>query len=121
MATASTDDTPPITLGTLAAGMRTAKVESSRCVTIFQRSTTLAQCTSCTLYCAPEIHARMHERKQRLFREHDERALRGARSRANPFETIANALFQNRAAMKMAELDAVSGWLVSDARVGLGM
>jgi cap1 methyltransferase len=64
----------------------------------------------------PEVHERMRARKQRLFDEHGERDLRAARARANQFETIANACFQNRAAMKMANLDAVCNWLISDAQ-----
>jgi hypothetical protein len=33
--------------------------------------------------------------------------MRNARSRANPYESISNRFFQNRAALKMANIDAV--------------
>jgi len=41
-----------------------------------------------------------------LFDDLSGNELMHARSRANPYETIRGALFQNRAAMKMAEMDA---------------
>lgn len=37
-----------------------------------------------------------------------------ARTRSNPFETIRGAFFLNRAAMKMANLDAVCDWMFSN-------
>uniref|UniRef100_A0A915K601 Cap-specific mRNA (nucleoside-2'-O-)-methyltransferase 1 n=1 Tax=Romanomermis culicivorax TaxID=13658 RepID=A0A915K601_ROMCU len=42
-----------------------------------------------------------------VFDELNDKELRQARSRANPFESIKGVFFQNRAAMKMANLDAV--------------
>lgn len=35
----------------------------------------------------------------------DDNDFRLARTKANPFETIKNGIFQNRAAMKMANID----------------
>ena len=34
-----------------------------------------------------------------------------ARTRSNPFETIGKLFFQNRAALKMANMDAVFGFM----------
>jgi cap1 methyltransferase len=42
--------------------------------------------------------------------------LRQARSRANPFESIAACFFQNRAAMKMANIDAVFNFMFTDPK-----
>ncbi|VDM58636.1 unnamed protein product [Angiostrongylus costaricensis] len=42
-----------------------------------------------------------------------DRDLREARTRANPYETIGGAFFQNRAAMKVANLDKVFDFLLS--------
>jgi len=39
--------------------------------------------------------------------ELDENGLLGARVRSNPFETIRSSIFMNRAAVKIANLDAV--------------
>jgi cap1 methyltransferase len=39
-----------------------------------------------------------------------------ARSRANPFESIAACFFQNRAAMKMANIDAVFNFMFTDPK-----
>ena len=39
-----------------------------------------------------------------------------ARSRSNPFETIAKGIFQNRAAMKMANMDTVLDYMFTDPR-----
>uniref|UniRef100_A0A914D828 Cap-specific mRNA (nucleoside-2'-O-)-methyltransferase 1 n=1 Tax=Acrobeloides nanus TaxID=290746 RepID=A0A914D828_9BILA len=36
-----------------------------------------------------------------------------ARARANPYETIKSGIFQNRAAMKTANLDRIFGWRLS--------
>lgn len=39
-----------------------------------------------------------------------------ARTRANPFEMIKGAIFQNRAAMKMANMDAVFDFMFSSPK-----
>ncbi len=42
--------------------------------------------------------------------------MRKARSRSNPYETIRGGCFLNRAAMKMANMDAVFGFMFTDPR-----
>ena len=37
--------------------------------------------------------------------------MRQARTRSNPYETIRGAIFLNRAAMKMANMDCVFDWM----------
>lgn len=44
---------------------------------------------------------------QTIFDSLDDEDLRRARSRSNPYETIASVIFLNRAAVKMANMDAV--------------
>ena len=44
---------------------------------------------------------------QSIFDRLEEEELRKARTRSNPFETIRGGIFLNRAAMKMANMDAV--------------
>ncbi|CAD5234548.1 unnamed protein product [Bursaphelenchus xylophilus] len=48
-----------------------------------------------------------------IFDYMDIRDIQNARQRANPYETIMGAIFQNRAAMKMANLDRVFDWKLS--------
>lgn len=48
-----------------------------------------------------------------VFDSLTQRELNEARTRANPYETIGSAFFQNRAAMKTANMDAVFGFLFS--------
>ena len=45
---------------------------------------------------------------QNIFDELGEREIQRARLKSNPFETIGKGFFQNRAALKMANLDAVT-------------
>jgi hypothetical protein len=49
-----------------------------------------------------------------IFDVLEEEELRKARSRSNPFETIRGAFFLNRAAMKMANMDAVFDFMFTD-------
>ena len=42
--------------------------------------------------------------------------MRKARTRSNPFETIRGVMFQNRAAMKMANMDAVFDFMFTNPR-----
>ncbi len=42
-----------------------------------------------------------------MFDRLEPEEMRKARTRSNPFETIRGVFFQNRAAMKMANMDAV--------------
>jgi len=51
-----------------------------------------------------------------VFDNLEDKELRTARTRSNPFETIRGGIFQNRAAMKMANIDAVFDWLFSDPK-----
>uniref|UniRef100_A0AC34QA20 Cap-specific mRNA (nucleoside-2'-O-)-methyltransferase 1 n=1 Tax=Panagrolaimus sp. JU765 TaxID=591449 RepID=A0AC34QA20_9BILA len=60
-------------------------------------------------FCDREIIAAMLESKN-VFDHLTDRELHNARIRANPFETIKSAIFQNRAAMKMANLDKIFNW-----------
>lgn len=46
-----------------------------------------------------------------IFDELDGEELRKARARSNPFETIRGVIFQNRAAMKMANIDALTDFM----------
>lgn len=48
-----------------------------------------------------------------MFETLEDRELREARNRANPYETIGSAFFQNRAAMKVANLDRVFDWIIT--------
>lgn len=56
--------------------------------------------------------AQMLEAKS-VFDSLSQRELNEARTRANPYETIGSAFFQNRAAMKTANMDAVFGFIFS--------
>ena len=56
-------------------------------------------------FCEPKILDGIIKRKS-LFDKLGQKEFHHARTRANPYETIRGAIFQNRAAMKMAEIDA---------------
>ncbi|XP_045121975.1 cap-specific mRNA (nucleoside-2'-O-)-methyltransferase 1-like [Portunus trituberculatus] len=49
----------------------------------------------------------LHYVLQNVFDQLDQRELQRSRSRSNPFETLGKLFFQNRAALKMANIDAV--------------
>jgi len=51
-----------------------------------------------------------------VFDNLEDKELRTARTRSNPFETIGRGIFQNRAAMKMANVDRVFDWMFSDPK-----
>lgn len=59
-----------------------------------------------TTFCDPEILHRILDGKT-IFDNLSDKEFLDARQRSNPFETIKGAIFQNRAAMKMANIDAV--------------
>uniref|UniRef100_A0A914ME38 Cap-specific mRNA (nucleoside-2'-O-)-methyltransferase 1 n=1 Tax=Meloidogyne incognita TaxID=6306 RepID=A0A914ME38_MELIC len=63
-------------------------------------------------YCSQELLTQLVESKD-FFDTVDRRVLDAARARANPYETIRAGFFQNRAAMKMANLDKIFGWRLS--------
>lgn len=46
---------------------------------------------------------------------------RHARNKANPFETIKNSIFQNRAAMKMANIDWACDYMFTDPKYSDGV
>ncbi len=59
-----------------------------------------------TLFCDEEILQAVLQSKS-VFDKLEPEELRKARTRSNPFETIRGVIFLNRAAMKMANMDAV--------------
>ncbi|CAG9537896.1 unnamed protein product [Cercopithifilaria johnstoni] len=63
-------------------------------------------------YCDRKLMQKMLDAKS-VFDQLDVRDLKEARARANPYETIGSAFFQNRAAMKMANLDRIYNWLLT--------
>uniref|UniRef100_A0A0R3RGV0 Cap-specific mRNA (nucleoside-2'-O-)-methyltransferase 1 n=1 Tax=Elaeophora elaphi TaxID=1147741 RepID=A0A0R3RGV0_9BILA len=63
-------------------------------------------------YCDGKLMKKMLDAKS-VFDQLDVRDLKEARTRANPYETIGSAFFQNRAAMKMANLDRIYDWLLT--------
>ncbi|KAE9416868.1 hypothetical protein Angca_006557, partial [Angiostrongylus cantonensis] len=65
-----------------------------------------------TEFCDGKILQTMIKSKEK-FNAISDRDLREARTRANPYETIGGAFFQNRSAMKVANLDKVFGFLLS--------
>ncbi|CEF63448.1 Cap-specific mRNA (nucleoside-2'-O-)-methyltransferase 1 [Strongyloides ratti] len=69
-----------------------------------------------TRYCSSETLLKMLEGKN-VFDHMSDRDLNFARLRANPYENVKGAFFQNRAAMKMANLDKIYGWLLSGETV----
>ncbi|VDL64349.1 unnamed protein product [Nippostrongylus brasiliensis] len=65
-----------------------------------------------TNFCDGEILRNMIKSKE-IFDSVPARDIREARARANPYETIGGAFFQNRAAMKVANLDRVFDFIFS--------
>uniref|UniRef100_A0A0K0CXC9 Cap-specific mRNA (nucleoside-2'-O-)-methyltransferase 1 n=1 Tax=Angiostrongylus cantonensis TaxID=6313 RepID=A0A0K0CXC9_ANGCA len=65
-----------------------------------------------TEFCDGEILRTMISSKE-VFDVIPDRDMREARTRANPYETIGAAFFQNRAALKVANLDKVFDFLLS--------
>ncbi|KAK4873141.1 hypothetical protein RN001_015170 [Aquatica leii] len=66
-----------------------------------------------TNFCDPVILSKILQAKE-IFEELDVKELSKARCRANAFETIRSAFFMNRAALKMANIDAVTGFIFTD-------
>uniref|UniRef100_A0A1B0GQI7 Cap-specific mRNA (nucleoside-2'-O-)-methyltransferase 1 n=1 Tax=Phlebotomus papatasi TaxID=29031 RepID=A0A1B0GQI7_PHLPP len=66
-----------------------------------------------TLFCDPEILKGVLEAKN-VFDNMNDLDMRRACQRSNPFETIKNAIFLNRAAVKMANMDALLGFMFTD-------
>lgn len=65
-----------------------------------------------TNFCDQQILTDMLKAKD-VFDAMSDRDLREARTRANPYETIGSAFFQNRAAMKTANMDKIYDWILS--------
>ncbi|KAJ6633201.1 Cap-specific mRNA (nucleoside-2'-O-)-methyltransferase 1 [Pseudolycoriella hygida] len=55
-----------------------------------------------------------------IFDDIDPDELRRARARCNPFETIRGSIFLNRAAVKMANMDAVMDFMFTDPKDDMG-
>ncbi|PIC47516.1 hypothetical protein B9Z55_006852 [Caenorhabditis nigoni] len=65
-----------------------------------------------TEFCSEKELKDMIEAKN-VFDSMSDKDLREARTRANPYETIGSAFFQNRAAMKTANMDKIYDWILS--------
>lgn len=65
-----------------------------------------------TKFCSQQSITEMIEAKN-VFDLMSDKDLREARTRANPYETIGSAFFQNRAAMKTANMDKIYDWILS--------
>uniref|UniRef100_A0A1I7TCI5 Cap-specific mRNA (nucleoside-2'-O-)-methyltransferase 1 n=1 Tax=Caenorhabditis tropicalis TaxID=1561998 RepID=A0A1I7TCI5_9PELO len=63
-------------------------------------------------FCSEKTLKEMIEAKN-VFDMMSDKDLREARTRANPYETIGSAFFQNRAAMKTANMDKIYDWILS--------
>uniref|UniRef100_A0A1A9X0A2 Cap-specific mRNA (nucleoside-2'-O-)-methyltransferase 1 n=1 Tax=Glossina brevipalpis TaxID=37001 RepID=A0A1A9X0A2_9MUSC len=68
-----------------------------------------------TAFCDKDILTGILETKS-VFDEFNENELRKARSRSNPFETIRSSIFQNRAAVKMANIDSMLGFMFTNPK-----
>lgn len=68
-----------------------------------------------TLFVQPEILKCILNEKN-MFDKLNENELRRARSRSNPFETIRSSIFQNRAAVKMANIDSMLDCMFTNPR-----
>ncbi|XP_065364192.1 cap-specific mRNA (nucleoside-2'-O-)-methyltransferase 1 [Calliphora vicina] len=72
-----------------------------------------------TLFVEPEILNGILEAKT-VFDQLNENELRRARSRSNPFETIRSSIFQNRAAVKMANIDSMLDFMFTSPKDKMG-
>ena len=68
-----------------------------------------------TSFCDPEILANILKCKS-VFDSLEPEELRKARTKSNPFETIRGVFFLNRAAMKMANMDAVFDFMFTEPK-----
>ncbi|CAB3366609.1 Hypothetical predicted protein [Cloeon dipterum] len=66
-------------------------------------------------FCSPEVLNKLLSAKA-VFDQLDDAELRKARGNCNPFESIGKVFFQNRAAVKMANIDAVCEMMFTDPR-----
>ncbi|XP_050440326.1 cap-specific mRNA (nucleoside-2'-O-)-methyltransferase 1 isoform X2 [Adelges cooleyi] len=68
-----------------------------------------------TEFADPEIFKVVNSSKN-VLDNIDDHDFRNARTKANPFETIKNGIFQNRAAMKMANIDWACDFMFTDPK-----
>lgn len=68
-----------------------------------------------TNFCEEEILRNVLSSKS-AFDELDGNDMRRARTRSNPFETIRGSIFQNRAAVKMANIDSLCDFMFTDPK-----
>ena len=66
-------------------------------------------------FCSPETLKQVLDCKS-IFDNLDDKDMRNARYRSNPFEAIGSRFFLNRAALKMANLDAVFDFMFTDPK-----
>nr|XP_023021748.1 cap-specific mRNA (nucleoside-2'-O-)-methyltransferase 1 isoform X2 [Leptinotarsa decemlineata] len=64
-------------------------------------------------FCDKEVLLNVLKAKD-IYDELDENELKKARARSNPFETIKSVFFMNRAALKIANIDAVTDFMFSN-------
>lgn len=64
-------------------------------------------------FCSQETLSKVLECKS-IFDNLEDKEMRNARSRSNPFERLGSQFFQNRAALKMANIDAVFDFMFTD-------
>ena len=57
---------------------------------------------------------KLQTKNKSIFDNLDNREMMNARSRSNPYESIGSVFFQNRAALKMANIDAVFNFMFTD-------
>ncbi|XP_065333184.1 cap-specific mRNA (nucleoside-2'-O-)-methyltransferase 1-like [Cloeon dipterum] len=66
-------------------------------------------------YCSPEVLKNVLSAKS-VFDQLDDVELRKSRGKCNPFESIGKVFFQNRAALKMANIDAACDMMFTDPK-----
>jgi len=72
-----------------------------------------------TTFCDPKVLQDVLSCKS-IFDKLESHEMMKARLRSNPFETIAKGIFQNRAAMKMANMDCVFDWMFTSPKTEEG-
>ncbi|XP_054724834.1 cap-specific mRNA (nucleoside-2'-O-)-methyltransferase 1-like [Uloborus diversus] len=72
-----------------------------------------------TEFCDPEILTSVLQYKS-VFDKLEPEEMRKARTKSNPFETIRGGIFLNRAAMKMANMDAVFDFMFTNPKTKYG-
>lgn len=80
------------------------KIVNSEDIPVFEKS-----------ICDPELYDEIVKAKE-LFNHFDIAKINKARGRANPFETIYSVFFMNRAALKLANIDAACDFMFTDIK-----